>query len=180
MSKPWRWNGYEIDREDMRTVERLIATYPAKRARLAMLQARYAERSAPDYHTYRSPAADSAPGSPGAISDPVGHLVVAMDTYQEDLQRILCLDAWVTAFEMVLHERLDDLQRRLVTDYLVVPRHLREQSLAEIADDSHTSRSQLYHWLNTALLEFAHLYLDEWKIRIESGKSPEKNLGHAS
>lgn len=179
MSKPWRWNGYEIDREDIRKVERLIATYPHRKKRLEMLRAKWAGRVVPDYHTYRSPQAEQTPRTPGRISDPTAAIVMALDAYEADMRRIAYLEKWIEAFEMVLYERLDAVQRRLVTDYLMVPKNLREANLVQISQDLHASKTQCYYWLNGALLEFAFLFLDEDQIRTFTGKTPEKEMVQA-
>jgi hypothetical protein len=177
--KPFRWNGYEIDRADMREVERLINTYPHKKAQLATLKARWA--IPPDYHTYRSPAgSDGMPGAPGKVGDPTGNLVSAMDDYEEAVPYMRYLEEWLTGFEMVMTDRLDSIQRRLVTDYIMVPRHKREQTLQDMRKDTHASLAQVYNWLNMTLWEFANLLLKEDRVRKISGKTLEKNHGQSA
>lgn len=177
--KPFRWNGYEIDREDMREVERLINTYPHKKAQLAALKARWV--APPEYLAYRSPqGSDGMPGAPGAVGDPTGNLAAAIDSYKGDKPYMLYLEEWLNGFEMVMNDRLDGLQRRLITDYVMVPKHKRERSIDDIRKDTHASQAQVYRWLNTALLEFAHLFLREEKIRRNLRKSGEKSMGQSA
>lgn len=177
--KPWRWNGYEIDRADIREVEGLINTYPHKRAQLDTLRKKWAVP--PDYHSYRSPSAsDGMPGAPGKVGDPTGNLVAAMDDYQAAVVYMAYLEQWLKGFEMVMTDRLDSIHRRLITDYVMVPRHKRDKNLEDIRKDTHASQAQVYRWLNTALLEFAHLLLSDDKIRRNVRKSGESNMGQSA
>lgn len=176
MSRPFCWNGYEIDRKDLSEVEHQIRLYPIRKARLEYLKAKWADRDQVDYHTYRSGGGDGMPGAPGHVGDPTGNRVTEMATQLVETQNMAYLQKWVEAMDMVLEDRLDDLQRRTIREYVMVNRHTQDKGLFQrLLGDWHTTQTQAYHWMNTALLEFAFLLLDEKSIR----KKSEANFAKA-
>lgn len=172
--RPFRYAGYEIDRKHMRDVDRQIRLYPIRKARLSFLKAKWDSRNPPDYNNYRSPQVDSMPGAPEKVGDPTGDLVVELESFGTDNQNITYLEKWVAAMDMVREERLDNLQRKIIDIWVVVPehvRHEREKKLADILSECKATKNQFYHWLNIALLEYAFLLLDEQHIRKIGGNS---------
>lgn len=169
-TKPFRFGGYEIDRPHWRQVEEAVRLYPIRKEKLELLRARREHRDRPDYNSYRSPELGGIPGAPEQVGNPTLQRVIDMETYREDLAERIYLDQWLSSMDMVLYERLDDLQRRVIEQYAMRPKSRRTLITEAMGEDCTASQSQCYEWLNTALLEFAFLLLNERVIR----KIPEK------
>lgn len=151
---------YIVYRDKLDSVKLDLCLYDLRKARLGILKAKYEEKDPEDYHTYRSPQVGGQPGAPEHVGDPTGNRVLAIMETQE----LAYLQAWVDAVQMVMDERIDELQRFIIEDYVMVPPKKREKTLGGLVEGEGITEREAYYRMNEALLEFAFALIGENKV----------------
>lgn len=151
---------YTVYRSKLDAVKQDLVLYSLRRARRDILRAKYEERDPEDYYSYRSPQCDGQPGAPEHVGDPTLNRVISIMETQE----LAYLEAWVGAVEMVLDQRLDEIQRTIIEDYVMIPPKRRGKTLEAVVEEKGVARREAFYRMNEALLEFAFALIGENKV----------------
>lgn len=152
---------YYVYRRYLETTKRHLSLYPLRKARRDILRTRYDDPAAvvAHYDAYRSPQFDGMPGAPEKVGRPTEQQVLA----REDCHELLYLEAWCSGVEVVLLNRLDDLQRLIIEEYVMQsPR--KRKPLEEVVDGHGIERREAFYCMNEALVQFAFALEGEAKV----------------
>lgn len=164
---------YLVYRRYLETTKRELSLYPLRKARRDILRAKHDDPAAvvAHYDGYRSPQFDGMPGAPGKVGRPVENKVLAM----EEAHELLVLDAWCDGVEVVLFNRLDEIQRVIIEEYVMQSPRMRKP-LEEVVEGRGIERREAFYCMNEALVQFAFALIGEKDVCTNPALSTPKSV----